>query len=327
MVQPITTFRSGVAGTRDYICLSGAMDAFEDFERYTRVITYDELADHIWSYHEEQYVVTSICIWRSSLNAHRFFVTLGEDGEVGFMDADDHIEKIPGAGVHSEDAIGWGYMSAMKQIGNHLYACGGAGQVYKRLGPNKWVHMDEGILQAHDVADRLLPRAIDGPSEDAIYLVGSLAATGHPPRVHFWNGKTWRQLDLPKNAERIVNLYVESESRIWMCGANGTLLLGNAKEGFKSLSKVEDNQLFTSVCQYRDLIFVASNLGLFFYDPRHPAKGIQKVVTGLKPELQDANIVDSCEDTLWSIGPKDIARFDGKKWERIHHPDNPKIGG
>lgn len=51
-----------------------------------------------------------------------------------------------------------------------------------------------------------------------------------------------------------------------------------------------------------------------------------KVVTDLHPDLQDANIVDSYDKVLWSIGPKDIARFDGKKWERIHHPDNPRIG-
>jgi hypothetical protein len=302
------------------------MDALEDFERYTRVITYDELAEHIWSFHEEKYIVTSISIWRSSLNAPRFFVTLGEGGEVGFMDADDHIEKIPGAGVNSDDAVGWGYMSAMKQIGDHLYACGGAGQVYKRLGANKWVHMDDGILQAPDVADRLLPRAIDGPSENAIYLVGSLASTGHPPRVHFWNGKTWRQLDLPATAERITNLYVESESRIWLCGANGTLLLGNAKDGFKSVSRVEDNQLFYSACKFQEKIYLGSNLGLFAYDPADHKAGIREVVSKLSPEIQDANIVDSCDGVLWSIGSKDIVRFNGKDWERIHHPDNAKIG-
>ena len=44
------------------------------------------------------------------------------------------------------------------------------------------------------------------------------------------------------------------------------------------------------------------------------------------PELQDANVVDSVEGVLWSIGPKHIARFDGQSWSRIHHPDNPPIG-
>ena len=110
-----------------------------------------------------------------------------------------------------------------------------------------------------------------------------------------------------------------------MCGSNGTLLLGNADEGFKSLSTVEDNQLFTSVCKYRDLIFLASNVGLYFYDPSQHEQGINRVKTNLTPELQDANIVDSAGEVLWSIGPKDIARFDGKTWTRVDHPDNPPI--
>ena len=127
-------------------------------------------------------------------------------------------------------------------------------------------------------------------------------------------------------AERIVNMYVESEQRIWMCGSNGTLLLGNAQEGFQSLSSVDDNQLFTSVCKFQDKIYLGSNLGLFVYDPAKAEAGIERVHTDLKPELQDANIVDSYDKVLWSIGPKDIARFDGHKWERIHDPDNPRIG-
>ena len=52
----------------------------------------------------------------------------------------------------------------------------------------------------------------------------------------------------------------------------------------------------------------------------------QVIKVNSKGVVTDANIVDSYDKVLWSIGPKDIARFDGKKWERIHHPDNPRIG-
>ena len=218
-------------------------------------------------------------------------------------------------------------MSCLKQIGQHLYAAGGAGQVYRRLGPDQWVHMDDGLLQAPDVSERLLPRAIDGPHESAIYLLGSVSAAGLPPFLCFWNGQHWTRLPLPEVAERLTGIHVESESRIWLCGANGTLLLGNDADGFKSLSTVDDNQLFLSVTLFQGRAYLGSNLGLFVYDPAQPSSGIQPVITGLTPELQDTNIVDAVDGVLWSIGPKDIARFDGKTWERIHHPDNPRIGG
>jgi hypothetical protein len=312
--------------TSDFMCLSASMDLLPTDERYTRVVTYDEQDQHVWTFHEEHEVVTSVAVFRYP-SGLRCFVTLTQEGEAGFMDDEDpEAEKIPGAGLSSPDAAGWGYMSALHQIGDHLYACGGAGQVYKREGPNQWVHMDEGLLQPPDVRERILPRAIKGPHEQAIYVVGATAAEGLPPFAAFWNGQLWRHLSLPKVAERLTDIFVESESRIWLCGANGTLLLGNAKDGFRSLSTVNDNQLFSSVHLFGGKAYLASNLGLFVYDPASPASGIREVVTGLVPELQDANVVDSADGVLWSIGPKDIARFDGVRWERIHHPDNVRIG-
>lgn len=326
-IKPIATYRTGKAAGPDYICLSAAMDLLPEHEKYTRVVTYDEQDEYLWSFHEESQVVLSIVRWKGRLDGPDCFVTLSEEGELVFMDVDGLEEKIPGAGVFSEGAVGWGYMSALKQIGEHLYACGGAGQVYQRRGPNDWVHMDQGLLQPPDVAERLLPRAIDGPGESDIYLVGGISASGLPPFACHWNGAAWRRLPLPAVAERLTALHVESPERIWLCGANGTLLRGNAREGFTSLSTVDDNQLFLSLCRFQGRIYLASNLGLYVYDPADHAGGIRPVVTGLQPELQDANVVDAVDGVLWSIGPKDIARFDGTRWQRIHDPDNPRIGG
>lgn len=313
--------------TSDYIALSGAMDNLSSHYPYTRVVLYDEQGEHLWSFFEEDYVVVAIAVWRRSTDGLRYFAALSDEGNLVLTDDDENLEKIPGAGVNSPDATGWGYMSDLRQIGEHLYACGGAGQVYKRVAPNQWEHMDQGLLQAPDVSERILPRAIHGPDESDIYLVGCLSASGLPPLVYHWDGSRWLQLPLPEVAERITNIHVESRDRIWLCGSNGTLLLGNARDGFRSLSTVDDNQLFLSVTLFEGRAYLGSNLGLFVYDPANAAAGIRPVVTGLVPELQDANIVDSVEGVLWSIGPKDIARFDGQSWTRIHHPDNPPIGG
>lgn len=322
-------FLDVIALGRDYLYLAGSLDSQPAHSQHARLIVYDEQNQYLWTKHDVNWWNVALSLWIENDNSEWQLCAMSDEGNIEYLCASDdpQYEKIGGAGVHSEDACGWGYMSALKQIGDHLYACGGAGQVYMRRGPGDWVHMDKDILQAPDVSDRLLPRAINGPSESAIYLVGSVSVTGLPPFVFFWNGKSWRDLQLPESAERITNIYVESEERIWMCGANGTLLLGNAQDGFRNLSSVEDNQLFLSLCKFQEKIYLGSNLGLFVYDPADHAAGIRKVITDLTPDLQDANIVDSADDVLWSIGPKDIARFDGEHWERIHHPDNPPIGG
>jgi hypothetical protein len=302
------------------------MDLLPVSERYTRVVTYDEQAPHRWGFDEEEDIVTAIAVWKDPSTGDRLFVALGEDGKVDFQEDDAHIrEQIVGSGLWNPHANGWGYMSALKQIGTHLYAAGGAGQVYKRVGPDQWMHMDAGLLQAPDVSERLLPRAIDGPHEAAIYLLGGISAIGVPPFLFFWNGQHWTRLPLPEVAERLTGIHVESEQCIWLCGANGTLLRGNAAEGFTSLATVDDNQLFLSLCLYRERIVLASNIGLFYYDPAQPQQGIRKLTTTLQPDVQDANIVEAVEGVLWSIGPKDIVRHTEKGWERIDHPDNPPI--
>ncbi|MFI8616851.1 hypothetical protein ACIGHN_15220 [Acidovorax sp. NPDC077693] len=326
-MKPIGTYRTGAAIASDCFCASVAMDEYDDFERYSRVVTYDEQDHETWIFHEEDRLICSVCIFRDTQDGSRYFANLSEDGEVQIMTENFLEEKILGAGVNGEDSVGWGYLSDIQQIGDHLYACGYSGQVYKRWGPNDWVHMDSGLLQdpKTPMEDTIALSVINGPHENAIYAAGYQHAEWLPPKAYFFNGSQWRELELPAVAERIVNMYVESESRIWMCGSNGTLLLGNAQDGFKSLSTIDDNQLFTSVCKFKDKICLASNMGLFAYDPTNSDAGIRKVVTGLQPELQDANIVDSYDKVLWSIGPKDIARFDGNKWERIQDPDNPPI--
>lgn len=247
---------------------------------------------------------------------------MSTEGHVEFsIPSGRYIEKIPGAGVFSEGAKGWGYMRALRQIGDHLYAAGGAGQVYKRLGPDQWIHMDDGVLQPPNVEDRLLLADIHGSAEDDIYICGGIpGAYGLEGRLYHWDGKQWTSLTLP-TTERLTALYVEDANTVWICGANGTLLRGNRKAGFKDLSTVDDNQLFTSLTRFNGQIYLASNLGLFVFD----GKKIAPVHTGLTPELQDANVVDAVDGVLWSIGTKDIAKFDGTLWVRIDHPDNPPI--
>lgn len=324
------TFTTAMTLSDNSVYMAGAGDALDTFAHFTRVVRYDGDYDPQWGRNDQDWRAVSLTYFGPE--KEREFddvVILSEEGHVRYIgDHDPLLEKIPGAGVYSKDAKGWGYLADIQQIGEHMYACGYKGQVYKRLGAGDWRHVDGGLLQNPKTPqqNRIALSVINGPHESAIYAAGYQHAEWLPPKAFFFNGKQWFELKLPQVAERIVNMYVESEQHIWMCGSNGTLLLGNATDGFRSLSTVDDNQLFTSICKFQDKMYLASNLGLFVYDPNDHKAGIQKVVTDLHPDLQDANIVDSYDKVLWSIGPKDIARFDGKKWERIHHPDNPRIG-
>lgn len=328
-IQPAATFRTGVAGARFVICLSGAMDAHDPSEPYSRVYTRNERAPALWTFSQHGFLIPSVCVWRDPAAAgRRIFVGLSENGEVAFLGPTPALERIPDAGLLPGFSKGYGYLNDIQQIGGHLYACGHSGQIYRRNGADDWAHMDDGVLQPSGLTGgQYFAETINGPHERAIYVAGSLNTPGNPPRADFWDGRRWRALALPPNAGRITNLFVESEERIWMCGAEGTLLAGNAHEGFRTMNPLGTRQLLLSVTKFRDMLYLGSNVGLLRCDPSGQNAAFRPVRTSLRPEIQDANIVDAVDDVLWSLGPKDIVRYDGATWERFDHPDNPPIRG
>ena len=328
------TFTTGYAGAfDDEVYLAAAADALPPDARYTTLYTWSpELAkiegfDSPWIYRSQNWVVTAVTGFFPKDSEDWWYCALSEEGQVLFTGGGHSEESIPQAGVNRPDAAGWGHLSDIQQIGDHLYACGFSGQVYKRWGPGDWRHMDAGLLQAPATAlgRSIGLTAINGAAEDAIYAAGYLHAEGLPAKAFFYNGAHWRELSLPAQAGRITNLYVASPERIWMCGAKGLLLVGNAQDGFEQVAAPSD-LLLTSITEFQGRLVMASDQGLFSCDANQPEAGLQAVRTQLTPELQNTHVVDRCKQVLWSIGPKDIACFDGKSWTRLHHPDNPRIG-
>ena len=317
-------FTNAVVIASDYVYLSASLSDMSAYSPHTRLCLYDEQSDHMWSKHDVDWWTTSVAIFLERADSDWILCAMSEEGDVEFMSADAPInEKIPGAGVFSEGAKGWGYMRTLRQIGEHLYAVGSAGQVYRRLGRDHWEHMDEGVLQSPPVENRLLLADIHGTDETDMYLCGAIpGAFGYEGRLFHRDGQSWTPLTTP-TTEPLNAIYIDNPECIWIAGDNGTLLRGNHKDGFKDMSSVDDNQRFGSIVRFQDKLYLASNMGLFMYD----GTSIQEVRTGLVPDIQDANVVDAMDGVLWSVGTKDIVRFDGEKWERIHHPDNPRIDG
>jgi hypothetical protein len=326
-IQPIATFRTGCAGARHVVGLSCAMDAFHPDEPYTRAFMYNERAKNIWTFNEQDFVVPAMCVWRDPVPPHtRCFVALGEDGHVAILGDSTDLEEIADSGLRRPASTGFGYVTDVIQIGARLYACGDGGQIYRRLARNQWEHMDGGILQAPGMGKgAYMISAIDGPAEGSIYIAGSERGRGQPGRADHWNGHMWTRLTLPSGTGRLTAIHVESAERVWMVGAKGTLLLGNAFDGFRNFGPLGDTKLILSMTLFQGLGYLGTNVGLYKFDPAIPGRVYAKVRTGLDPELQDANVVQAVDDVLWSIGPKDLARFDGQAWTRIHHPDNPPI--
>ena len=191
------TFATAYAISDSHLEIACAADVYEDFARYTALYRWiDEEWQRGWFYENVDWRAAAVCTLVPTSGDEWWICALSEDGDVLMRHGAALVEKIPGAGVHSDDSKGWGYLADLRQIGEHLYACGYKGQVYKRRGANDWVHVDQGLLQVPNtpMEQCIALSVINGPHENAIYAAGYEGSAGHPPKAFFWNGQAWREI-------------------------------------------------------------------------------------------------------------------------------------
>jgi hypothetical protein len=296
---------------------------------HTRMCAFDAPNDREWFHHDVEMNVVSVTTKINHANdsdTSRRLVGLSKEGEVDIFAAGDYVwrtEKIPNAGARLGTR---GHMSHIRQVGSHLFACGQNGQVYQRLGDNKWVAIDADIYKAIDytsgdpaaLVDAMMNQrvlnCIDGTSQSDLYVVGNDGFMAH------FDGKRWQQIKLKSN-EHLQWVRCVSASEVWACGYNGTLLVGSENSGFKDVSTVDDNFTWWSLAKHDELVYLSATEGLFAYD----GVKIKPVNTGLSPQHRDTYRVSAKDGALWSVGAKDIVRLFNGQWERFGHIDNPKL--
>ncbi|MBT2118894.1 hypothetical protein KK141_11285 [Dyella sp. LX-66] len=171
-------FEAAVARTRhDLFVARSHRD--ERFDGFARLCLFREGKDPTWAYFDMPVTISDATLFvpESSAglsDAPTAYVFLDEDGELYHlpMGREPEIERIADSGLWHEDAKGWGYLKSIAQIGGSLYACGGSGQVYRRLRDGSWENIDQGILQTEGIRSDLSLGAIAGPSEEEIYVGG-----------------------------------------------------------------------------------------------------------------------------------------------------------
>jgi hypothetical protein len=287
-----------------------------------------------WRWNDYDWKVVSVC-YESNTELRCVLSREGQVNIYGPGDDRDHNFQIPEAGVFG-NAADLGYVNRIQVVGTKLYVCGMNRQVYrfdwngKDLAKGQWSDIAGAMRQSHfaeppdddgeafdqwlDDSDSIDFVDIAGSSENDIYAVGD--QTWH------YDGQQWIQLAMPSE-ESLAAIKVLDEKRVVMVGHNGSLMIGNAQNGFTDYSSIDNNQNFIGVEWYKDKLFLASNLGLFTYDLTE--KKIKRCATNLNPDLQDAHMLEAKDGILWSFGFKDIAFFDGKEWTRVDHPDNIPI--
>ncbi|MGH0004674.1 hypothetical protein ACQU0X_31805 [Pseudovibrio ascidiaceicola] len=146
-------------------------------------------------------------------------------------------------------------------------------------------------------------------------------------RLHHWNGEEWREVAVPPPSKYdpspapIYGLLVEDTNKVWAVGHNGTILFGNARDGFANVSPPGQSYSLKCPVLFQDqLMMIAGNMLCTFDD--HQLKP-------LKPKI-DPNInrgvprplkIQVVDDVLMYFDKSHgVSTWDGETWQQIPIP-------
>lgn len=304
---------------KNSVCIAAIPEDFDTYDRFTRLVFYTHDTRR-WSSEAFDCRVQAITLYRPEAEASSKYTALSAEGDIVILSATTQSERIVGAGIESADSRFYGRMHGLRVIGEGLYACGDGGQFYRRRGRGDWLHLDPRFLQPPDTpfGNKLMMVQIDGPSETEIYICG------YNGRLLFYDGSVARPIELDTDAH-LVDILVEDERSIWICGSKGVLLRGNHRDGFTRVPGVTGQSLFNSMTLFDDTLLIAASSGrpngLFVYDYGF----LRPYETGLDPEIKYPHTLTARDGIIWAVATKDMIRFDGRRWERIDFPGNDPI--
>lgn len=222
-------------------------------------------------------------------------VVIGEDGHVVTRSGNKtKNESLPkGSGKVIRNA---------KTIDGYVYACGMKRHVFKRIDENKWTDISAAAPQSPEQAVGF--EALDGYSNNEIYAVGWAGEIWH------FDGSTWNQEEIATDMI-LTSVCCAPDGFVYVAGQKGAFLRGRKNNWEIIRGKSPYSEDFWDLCWYEGQLYVATMGGLYIL------KGdeLNLVEFGSIGPLSCFSLT-TAEKVLWSIGHKDIASYDGKKWQK-----------
>jgi hypothetical protein len=249
------TLGDGCAVTGEIAYVTGFPDALADDAPFTRLFTLNTTDAAKWFHHDwPGHRAVSVCL-RPDLGARaRAVCALSVEGAVEIANtAGRHESAIADSDLRPGPAV-LGPLRRLRWIGSSLIACGAGNQVYSLN--ESWSRLDSGIVDRAQAATSdvvsMLQAANGALNEEQLLKltshVGRVAVlddVGGGPGGEFYacglGGALWARRagkwhSLPTLTDDHLHcLHVASASRVLVAGHNGTLLVGNREDGFRSL--------------------------------------------------------------------------------------------
>jgi len=322
------TFTTGCAINKDMYYMACVIDEHDMDELHTAMLIYQDQRPEKWFYHDlPGWRVVAATFPYPPPGSVRVVYALDENGKVeAYSRNGSEITQIPGAGLDESPHLG--YVSQIRSIGDSLCVCGYNGQVYKN-NKEEWLPLDKGFekkevdlerlkspdpedhLKAWDDYDDGLLHLVDinGTSEDNLYVVGTDGV------IAYHNGGEWKLLKKITGAH-LNSIFIVAPDDVIIVGDHGTVLRGNAADGFRVIFRKNSNFHLYGAAAFRDSIYLASSNGLYLLED--DLNQVEEEMFYDKEVLE----VEEKDGVLWILCEKFLSRFNGEKFEYFFHPNN-----
>ncbi|MEM9496435.1 MAG: hypothetical protein AAGA28_00825 [Pseudomonadota bacterium] len=278
------------------------------------------------------------------------YAALSDEGDVYFMEGDIAVERIEGAGIHSDDAIGLGAMDFLTVIDGQLYACGDGAQIYHRTGPDAWTtlstknradqinNMFHSVIRKPGTTDLLVACGFSrtiyreaspeelaeldqmrASSPRAEYRNKLRAYTGKqsPAQgcLYIGNDAGWQSLELP-DGNYLHDIAALSGDSFIAVGSAGVIVSGSGPDDLENRSLDGVMEKFKSVCVDGDRILILGETAIQVLNTE-----FEEAQSILLPDgVGKANRMDVVDGVIWFFGYEGVARYKDATWDIIEIP-------
>ena len=282
-------------GPEQYVFLMGKDTLLEKQTPHTGVALFDR---GVWTSKPLLWTAISLC-WAQHPSEE--LIIVGYEG---------HIHAGPVKKMKDEARIDIdknegkvGFLKCARTIAGRSYIGGLDRQVYRRIAGG-WEPFDQGLPVGGE-KEVVSIEALDGFGAKEIYGVG------REGEIWRCDGKRWHRVESPTNLI-LLGLHCAADGVAYACGQVGTILRGRG-DVWEVVAHTATKEDFWDVAMFKGVVYLATQNVLYALKDGNVAP----------VDFGDTDIPFSfyrfvvSEDSLVTIGSKDVMRFDGTTWTRI----------
>lgn len=339
---------AGYAVSPDRFAIS--IGELRDEDPQSVILMYNARHERTWGYADLPRTIKSITAIDDPAEGRPIFVPMSNEGDVYFLTGEIPVEKIPGAGVLSDDAEGLGSMSYITQDNGRLFASGYGSQVYERRQPDDWLSLcDKTVFGMDDCAFFGLacragrgPVAVCGqkrlkynePNAEQQARIDKLAAAGDkkgaralrdkvrtvriaPAACLYLRTSVWQEVET--NFGGGLNACVALPGgQILAVGDRGAILRATDPATGEDLSSPGLGEDFYSVAPWNREVAILGEKGIHVFSPDM----VYDRSIALPPDLKQPNRMQVLGDDIILFDYAGVALFHDGTWRRIPIPDD-----